>query len=119
MILSFRAASKGGKELAKYGKVGNVPRLETNRLVTSGIYSKMRHPMLFGLALFPLSLALIIGSPSFIFYIAPIEMIFIIIMVFTLEEAECKKKFKDDYIKYSKKVPPVCFRLDCLKALFL
>jgi len=34
MRFSFRAASKGGRELAKRGRDGDIPRLETNRLVT-------------------------------------------------------------------------------------
>jgi len=118
MVLAFRAAATGGRELAKYGKIGNVPRLETNKLVTTGIYAKMRHPMLFGLALVPLALALIVGSPSFITIIAPLEMVFIIVMVLTFEEYECKKKFKEAYKKYSQEVPAVCFSFDCLKMLF-
>ncbi len=50
-FLAFRASANGGRELTK-GRVGDIPRLETNRLVTTGIYSCMRHPMLFGLTLF-------------------------------------------------------------------
>jgi len=119
MRFSFRAASKGGRELAKRGRDGDIPRLETNRLVTSGIYSKMRHPMLFGLALLPLSVALILGSPTFIIFVAPIEMIFIVAMILTFEEAECKAKFGDSYIEYSQSVPAVCFKIECLRELFL
>jgi len=55
----------------------------------------MRHPMLFGLALLPLSVALILGSPTFIIFVAPIEMIFIVAMILTFEEAEYKAKFGD------------------------
>ena len=117
--LSFNAASKGGRELAKSGRVGNIPRLQTNRLVTTGIYSKMRHPMLFGLMLLPLAIAFIIGSVSFILIIAPIEMIFIAFMVLTVEEMECRAKFGKAYQAYAKRVPPVCIKLDCLKELFL
>ncbi len=118
MRMAFRAAATGGRELARHGREGDVARLETNRLVTSGIYEHMRHPMLFGLTLVPLALALIIGSPTFITVIAPIEMLFIVIMVMTLEERECRKKFGADYEAYAQKVPPVCFNLTCLKKLF-
>jgi protein-S-isoprenylcysteine O-methyltransferase Ste14 len=41
----------------------------------------MRHPMLFGLTLLPLGWALLLGSPTFITLIAPLEMLFIIFMV--------------------------------------
>ena len=56
--LAFRAAANGGRELTK-GRVGDIPRLETNRLVTTGIYRCMRHPMLFSLTLLPLGWALL------------------------------------------------------------
>ncbi len=118
MALAFRAAAVGGRALARYGRRGDLPRLETDRLVTTGIYAKMRHPMLFGLALVPPALALMIGSPSFIVGIAPLEMLFIVVMVMTLEEAECRRKFGADYDDYASKTPAVCFRPECLKALF-
>ena len=115
--LAFRAAANGGKELTK-GRVGNIPRLETNALVTTGIYSCMRHPMLFGLTLLPLGWALLLGSPTFIFFIAPFEMLFIIFMVIIFEEMEVKRKFGDAYNSYAQKVPMVSFHVKCLKKLF-
>ncbi|WP_456485282.1 methyltransferase family protein [Hydrogenimonas sp.] len=118
MAMAFRAAAAGGRELAKHGKDGQVPRLETNRLVTGGIYAHMRHPMLFGLTLVPLALGLMVGSVTFITLIAPIEMTFIVIMVLTFEEWECRKKFGGAYDAYAKNVPAVCFKPKCLKALF-
>ncbi|BAF72265.1 methyltransferase family protein [Sulfurovum sp. NBC37-1] len=116
--LAFHAAANGGRELTK-GRVGDIPRLETNRLVTTGIYSCMRHPMLFGLTLLPLGWALLLGSPTFICIIAPVEMLFIIFMVIIFEEMEVKKKFGDEYKAYAQKVPMVSFRLSCLKKLFM
>jgi len=119
MTMAFRAASAGGKALAKHGKSGpEVPRLETDRLVTEGIYAHMRHPMLFGLTLVPLAFALLIGSPSFILLVAPAEMLFIIVMVLTLEERECRRKFGQAYDAYAKKVPAVCLSPECLRMLF-
>ena len=119
MTLAFRAAAAGGRELAKEGKRSpDTPRLETDRLVTTGIYAKMRHPMLFGLTLVPLAFALLIGSPSYILLIAPVEMIFIVVMVLTFEEWECRKKFGEAYECYAREVPAVCFKKECLKQLF-
>ena len=115
--LAFRAAANGGKELAK-GRVGNIPHLETNKLITSGIYSCMRHPMLFGLTLLPLGVALLIGSVTFITIVAPIEIIFIIVMVIIFEEMEVKRKFGVAYKIYSENVPMVSFKKSCLLALF-
>ncbi len=116
IFLAFRASANGGKELTK-GRVGNIPRLETNKLVTTGIYACMRHPMLFGLTLLPLGWALLIGSPTFISMVAPLEMLFIIIMVIIFEEQEVKMKFSKEYEIYRTKVPMVSFEWRCLKQL--
>lgn len=117
--LAFQAAAVGGKELARHGRVGDIPRLETNRLVTSGIYSCTRHPMLFGLMLLPLSFALILGLPTFIFFIAPLEALTILLLVLTLEEKEAYKKFGKAYEEYKKEVPAFPQSMECLKRLFL
>ena len=119
MVLAFRAAAAGGRELAKRGKRSpETPRLETDRLVTTGIYAQMRHPMLFGLTLVPIAFALLIGSPFYILLIAPVEMLFVVIMVLTFEEWECRRKFGEDYDRYADEVPAVCFKKECLKQLF-
>ncbi len=115
--LAFNAAANGGRELTK-GRVGDIPRLETNRLVTTGLYSCMRHPMLFGLTLLPLGWALLIGSPTFITIVAPLEMLFIVVMVIVFEEQEAERKFGEAYREYRNSVPMVSFRLECLKRLF-
>ncbi len=115
--LAFRAAGNGGRELSK-GRVGDIPRLETNRLVTTGIYACMRHPMLFGLMLLPPGVAFLLGSPTFITIVAPLEMLFIAFMVLTLEEREVHRKFGQAHEKYKKEVPMVTFQRACLKQLF-
>lgn len=115
--LAFNAAGNGGRELTK-GRVGNIPRMETNRLVTTGIYSCMRHPMLFGLTLLPLGWGLLLGSPTFISVVAPLEMLFIIVMVMIFEEMEVRHKFGKAYEAYRQTVPMVSFDLKCLKKLF-
>ncbi|WP_295421254.1 isoprenylcysteine carboxylmethyltransferase family protein [Sulfurovum sp.] len=117
LVLAFRAAANGGRELTK-GRVGDIPRLETNRLVTTGIFSCMRHPMLFGLTLLPLGWALLLGSPTFIVVVAPLEMLFIIVMVLIFEEMEVKRKFGKAYDVYREEVPMVSFRWKCLNTLF-
>ncbi len=115
--LSFKIASISGKELAK-GRVGDdIPRLHTNKLVTTGVYGCMRHPMFFGLILLPLSLAFILGSPTFILVVAPFEIFFIIIMAATVEEREAIGKFGGDYVEYKRKVPFFSFEIKCLKKL--
>ena len=110
--LVFKIAAVGGRTLARYGRQDHIPRLETNKLVTQGIYACMRHPMLFGLALFPLAIALILGSPTFIFFVAPLEAIVIIILALTLEEREARAKFGQAYEEYRAQVP--AFDIHCL-----
>ncbi|HFE32767.1 MAG TPA: hypothetical protein ENJ17_05605 [Gammaproteobacteria bacterium] len=73
--LVMRISRNTGRTLARLGREGELPPLETNRLVTRGPYACMRHPMHFGLLFFPLGVALLLGSLSFTLIIAPLEML--------------------------------------------
>ncbi len=106
-----------GRILAKYGRKGELPRMETNQLVEDGPYGCMRHPMHLGLFLFPLAFAFLSGSLSFILIIAPSEIILMLIMIFVIEEPEAIRKFGNQYLEYRKKVPAFSFRWLCLKML--
>jgi protein-S-isoprenylcysteine O-methyltransferase Ste14 len=114
LMLVIRISRNTGKFLSQYGRKGEIPRLETNVLVTKGIYANMRHPMHLGLMIFPLSIAFILGSLTFILIIAPIEILLMLVMIFTLEEKEAIKKFGDAYLQYKKEVPAFCLRKHCL-----
>ena len=113
----MRVSRATGRLLARLGREGEVPRMETNRLVVEGAYRCMRHPMHFGLLFFPWSLALILGSPTFILMIAPLEMIFMIAMIKLVEEPEAIRKFGDAYRQYQKQVPMFSLRRACLRRL--
>ena len=113
----LRASRNTGRFLSMNGRDGNLPRMETNRLVTDGIYGRMRHPMHLGLLFFPLSVALLIGSLSFIFFIAPVEMVLMLVMIKFIEEAEAVKKFGQEYKDYKKKVPFFSFQISSLRML--
>ncbi len=115
---TFHAAAVGGRELARFGRDGDIPRLETNKLVTSGIYQCTRHPMLFGLMFIPMSVAFIVGSPTFMLVIAPLEMLFIFVMVWIFEERECREKFGQEYDMYARSVSLFPKTLHCIKKLF-
>ncbi len=119
LLQGLRTSSANtGRMLAQLGKEGeDVPRFETNKLVKSGVYSCMRHPMHLGLLFFPLAVALIIGSPAFIFIIAPLEMLLMIVMIKFIEEPEAIAKFGDEYREYQKQTPMFNFSLNCLKQL--
>jgi len=106
-----------GRFLARMGREGDIPRMETNKLVTEGMYGCMRHPMHFGLLFFPWSVALLLGSPTFIFVIAPLEMAFMVGMIKMFEEREALRKFGEAYRAYMRRVPMFNLRPDCLRKL--
>ena len=118
LLLVLRASRNTGRWLARYGRKGPLPRMETNRLVTTGYYACMRHPMHFGLLFLPLAFALLIGSPSFIFLIAPAEAGILILLIRLVEEPQAAKKFGGAYLEYRNRVPFFTLRFECLKQLF-
>ena len=117
--LVVNASRKTGRLLASEGRVGKLPRMETNRLVTIGIYGCMRHPMHFGLLFSPLAVGLIAGSPSFILFFAPFEASLILVLLKFYEEPEAIRKFGDEYRAYQRRVPMFNFSTECLRELFL
>ncbi len=118
LLAVLRISKVTGRWLARCGREGNIPRMQTNRLVTAGPYACMRHPMHLGLMFFPLSLALIMGSPAFVFIIAPLEALIILLMVLTIEQREAKSKFGATYAAYASRVPAFNLSPDCLRRLF-
>ncbi len=117
IIIVVRISKNTGRTLAKYGRKGELKGMETNVLVKEGPYKYMRHPMHLGLLFMPLAVALLSYSPSFIFIIAPVEMIFMVIMIKIFEEPEAIRKFGEEYEKYMKEVPAFCLKRKCLKEL--
>lgn len=113
----LRASRNTGRMLAKLGREGDIPRMETNKLVTDGVYACMRHPMHLGLLFFPLAIALIIGSLTFILFIAPLEMILMIVLIKLVEEREALQKFGDAYEAYRQRTPMFSLRMACLRQL--
>ncbi len=113
----MRISRNTGRYLARKGREGEIPRLETNRLVTDGIYGCMRHPMHLGLMLFPWSFAFLTGSVSFLILIAPAETLLILLLIKTVEEPGARKKFGKAYDEYMKKVPMFSLKKECLSQL--
>ncbi len=115
--LVLKISRNTGRYLARMGREGDLPRSETNKLVTEGMYGCMRHPMHLGLFLFPWAIALILGSPTFILLIAPLEVLFMLLMIKIMEEPEAIRKFGDAYREYRKRTPMFSLRPDCLRLL--
>ncbi len=73
------------------------------KMVTTGIYSKMRHPQYSGILL--ITFAFLIQWPTLI---TLIMWPFLLAMYYNLakrEEKDVQKKYKKEYLKYKKKVP--------------
>lgn len=117
LYIVMRISKNTGRTLAKYGRNGKLKKMQTNVLAKQGIYKYMRHPMHLGLLFFPLAVAFLTGSPSFILIIAPVEIIFMLIMIKLVEEPGAIKKFGNEYINYKKQVPWFCFKMKCLNEL--
>ncbi|MEA3327996.1 MAG: isoprenylcysteine carboxylmethyltransferase family protein [Chloroflexota bacterium] len=111
--LVVRASRNTGRALAKMGREGDIPRMETDTLVTTGFWECMRHPMHFALLFFPLSVALILGSPTFILILATLEILIMLAMIKFIEEPEAIIKFGDAYREYQKQVPMFNLRPEC------
>jgi len=107
IVLLVLSGFLGWFPIYKFRKKGGVPKGEgfakTTKLVTTGIYSIVRHPqylagMLLGFSAILISqhwLVLILGIPfMIIFYIAGWD-----------EDKSCTKKFGKEYEDYIKKVP--------------
>ncbi len=118
ILLSMLISRNTGKTLAKYGRKGNIPKLETNALVRNGMYSCMRHPMHFGLMLMPFGIAFMMNSFSYVCIYAPVTTVIIIVMVKTIEEKEALAKFGAAYKEYIKEVPAFNLSPKCIAKLF-
>jgi protein-S-isoprenylcysteine O-methyltransferase Ste14 len=117
LSLVMKISRNTGRTLAKFGRRGKLKRMETNVLAKEGIYKYMRHPMHLGLFLFPVSVAFLVGSPSFILIISPLEILFMLIMIKLVEEPEAFSKFGNEYLEYKKQTPMFCFKMTCLREL--
>ncbi len=101
----LRAAAVTGRYLAVYGKSSSGRGFgEVDRLVDVGPYSCMRHPMHFFLSLLPISIGLIIGSPTYAFVIGPLETLFILLMAIVVDERESIERFGEKYLEYKRRV---------------
>ena len=115
--LVIKISKNTGRTLAKYGRKGELARMQTNVLAKEGVYKYMRHPMHLGLFLFPVAFSFIVGSPSFILIISPLEVLFMLIMIEFVEEPQAISKFGDMYLEYKKHTPMFCFKPECIKEL--
>ena len=82
-----------------------VPLNPPKRLITTGLNSQVRNPMLLGWFLMLSGVGILLNSISLIFIFTPIFILLNILYIKTIEEKEMEKKFGKQYLKYKKRVP--------------
>ncbi len=82
-----------------------VPFNPPQRLVITGLYSRIRNPMISGWIMVLLGLGLLLNSVSFIFIFTPLFILLNVLYLKAIEEKEMEKKFGEQYLKYKASVP--------------
>jgi len=88
-----------------------VPYNPPKELVTTGLNSWIRNPMLLGWFIMLFGLGILLNSFSLIFVFTPLFIILNILYIKTIEEKEMEKKFSKEYLKYKESVPMFIPRL--------
>ena len=82
-----------------------VPLNPPQKLVTTGLYSQIRNPMLLGWIIMLFGVGLLLNSISLIFIFTPLFILLNVLYLKTIEEKEMEKKFGQQYLKYKESVP--------------
>jgi len=82
-----------------------VPLNPPKELVTTGLYSRVRNPMLLGWFILLFGLGILLNSFSLLFIFSPLFVLLNVLYVKTVEEKEMEKKFGQQYLKYKESVP--------------
>lgn len=88
-----------------------VPFNPPKELVTTGLYSRIRNPMLLGWFLMLFGVGILLNSISLIFIFTPLFILLNVLYLKAIEEKEMEKKFGEQYLKYKKSVPMFIPRL--------
>lgn len=82
-----------------------VPINPPQRLVTTGLYSHIRNPMLLGWFILLFGLGVLLNSFSLICVFTPLFILCNVVYLKAVEEKEMAKKFGEQYLEYKKSVP--------------
>jgi len=86
-----------------FKEIGVIPAIrQKSKVITSGIYGVVRHPLYLGGILMPLGLSLSFRAIYALLY-APVIVIFFTLTTF-IEEKSLTEEYGQEYIKYKKKV---------------
>ena len=114
-VYSMFLASSGGRTLAKFAHQEAHETFWPDKFTTFGIFGCMRHPMHLGLAIFPISVALMSG------FVLPIiasgwGVAAALWFIVQIEEKDTIEKYGELYTDYMQKVPPLSLNMNCIKA---
>lgn len=114
LFLSLFLTSTGGRTLARYAHQKPRETIWSDQFTEFGIFSCMRHPMHLGLAITPLSVALLSGWVWAIWGcgwgVAAAYW-----FVLHIEEKDVLEKFGAAYSDYMLRVPPFSLKPGCIK----
>jgi len=88
-----------------------VPLNPPQKLITTGLYSQIRNPMLLGWIIMLFGVGILLNSISLILIFTPLFILLNILYLKTIEEKEMEKKFGEEYLSYRKSVPMFIPRL--------
>ncbi len=88
-----------------------VPLNPPQELVTTGLYSRMRNPMILGWSIMLIGLGILLNSFSLTLIFTPLFILLNFIYLKTVEEKEMEKKFGEQYLNYKRSVPMFIPRL--------
>ena len=74
-------------------------------LVATGIYLRIRNPMVLGWIIMLFGVGLLLNSISLFFIFTPLFILLNVLYLRTIEEKEMEKKFGEKYLKYKESVP--------------
>ncbi len=113
MLYSILLSSIGGRTLRLYGHTRETCSFWPDRLVSTGVYSCMRHPQHLGLALFPLAAALLTRNLAVVAS-SGWGVAGALLFVILVEEPECILKYRGEYYRYMESTPAFTLDPRCL-----
>jgi len=87
-----------------------VPFNPPKKLITTGLYSWVRNPMILGWIIMLFGVGILLNSISLIFIFTPLFILLNVLYLKTIEEKEMEKKFGKEYLNYKESVPMFILR---------
>ena len=88
-----------------------VPFNPPPKLVTTGLYARVRNPMLTGVFVLLFGLGVLFRSISLVFIFTPLFILLNVWELKAVEELELEKRLGKDYVEYKKRIPMFIPRL--------